>query len=1049
MIPIIQNSFISGELSPGFLGRTDKPQYRNGSSTMRNMFVRYMGGSYSRAGFSYCGMCKQGAPNAGGTATKNPPRDINFQFNINQGYALEFGDQYMRIKSNGSYVVESGTIISAATNANILVITDIAHGYSNGDWIFITGMTGMTNLNGLTWIVTAKTNDTYQLTDLFGNIVNSINFGIYTSGGIAERIYTVVSPYAAIDLSYLKFTQNANLMNLVCWNQETNTEYPPYTLQRNGQTNWVFTAVSFLSVISPPTGGLGSYSTNSTTLNTWYSYVVTSIDKNNNQSVASTNTDTINNDISINAGSNNIVWNHVPNAVSSNVYAATPIFTTAPFSNPGFIGVPYGFIGSTVGGQKFVDTNIIPDFTITPPLHKNPFARGQILDVVPTAAGTVSGTVGFVITTSTGSGFSGTPITATGKLVGFLISDNGMNYISSDTMTITGMSGASVMLTLGPQSGTYPGVAQYYQQRLTYANTINQPDTYFMSQPGLYNNFDSSIPVVDSDAIIGTPWGTQINGIQFMLPSIQGLLAFTGNGVWLINGGNNVAITPSDQNAQAQAQVGCSALLPPLYINLHVLYVQAKNSIVRDISFNFLYNTFVGSDITVFSNHLFLGYELIQWAYSEEPFKVLWAVRNDGSMLSLTYIKDQEIQGWARHDTNGLFIGVCSVIEPPVDAIYTIVKRYIAGEGVWAYYSERANNRQWNNVEECFCVDSGLSLPMIFPNAVLTPSAAEGTNNISSIIIIDGGKNYTNPQANAIDSSGAGHNATFTVAQTNGVITSIVPNNQGENYTAGLTSIVITDSTGSGAIAQAIITNNVTFTADSSVFTAAMVGDVIRVDGGIATIISQTGTACIANITQPLTMTIPNDSNNLPIPAVSGTWSVAHPTITISGLNHLEGMEVVGLADGGIIVPQMVTNGSITLQTAASAVTVGLPFTAQLQSMYLDAPSQTTNQGKRKDVQAVTVRIEASRGIKVGTNQPDQSVQPNQANIPWTNLKEVKERNNLITAGSAIPLFTGDTRIIVPGDWATNGQIAIENSYPLPLNVLAIIPEFSLGDANA
>ena len=77
---------------------------------------------------------------------------------------------------------------------------------------------------------------------------------------------------------------------------------------------------------------------------------------------------------------------------------------------------------------------------------------------------------------------------------------------------------------------------------------------------------------------------------------------------------------------------------------------------------------------------------------------MIWAVRNDGALLSLTYIKEQEVEGWARHDTDGFFVGVCSVIEPPVDAIYTIVKRYIIGHNTWVYYSERADNRLWQKM---------------------------------------------------------------------------------------------------------------------------------------------------------------------------------------------------------------------------------------------------------------------------------------------------------------------------------------------------------------
>ena len=217
------------------------------------------------------------------------------------------------------------------------------------------------------------------------------------------------------------------------------------------------------------------------------------------------------------------------------------------------------------------------------------------------------------------------------------------------------------------------------------------------------------------------------------------------------------------------------------------------------------------------------------------------------------------------------------------------------------------------NVEDCFCVDAGLSYPMSFPNATLTPAAANGTNNISSTIVIAGGTGYTSPTASALDSTGKGVNATFTVTQSGGVVTAVTPVVQGEDYTAGYTQIIVEDPTGVGANVQAVITNNVTFTASASVFTSGMLGNVIRVDGGKATITSYvSGTDVVANITQVLTTTVPDDPNSMPVPAVSGDWSIAVPVTVVRGLNHLEGMSVTGLADGGVIVPQTVVGGAIT-----------------------------------------------------------------------------------------------------------------------------------------
>ncbi len=979
MFNTILNGFVAGELSPSLFGRTDLAKYHQGASTMRNFFVNYRGGAASRAGFKYVLACKQQATASDST----PPRNIPFQFNLNQGYVLEFGDEYMRIVSNGAYLVEATKTITGATKANPCVIHAVAHGYSVGDWVYISGIVGMTEFNGLTWIInTVPDVDHFTLKDLFGNVVNSTNFDAYVSGGTAARIYTVISPYSVEDLPFLKYTQSADTMSLTCVNQETGDDYRPYDLVRNGATNWSFTAVTFATTQVAP-AGVSVTPHNSTTVSTYYSYVVTAVNIDGEESVASSIVTAHNNDISVNAGSNVIVWSAASGAVSYNIYAAVPVYDVTTPS-----GVPYGFLGSTTG-LSFVDSNIIADFSQTPPIATNPF----------------------------------------------------------------------------PSTDNYPGVVAYYQQRRVYANTNNNPDTYYMSRPGAYKNFDTSAPTIDSDSITGTPWAQQINGIQFLIPMTTGLVTLTGSGAWLVNGGTSASITPSSQTATAQAYNGCNFHVQPLVVNYDILYVQSKGSIVRDLSFNFFSNIFTGEDRTILSSHLFNFHQIQQWCYAEEPYKVVWAVRDDGVLLSLTNLKEQDIYGWSHHDTNGEFVNVCSVTEPPVDAVYAIVKRYIAGENKWMYYQERMDNRNWANVEDCFCVDAGLIYPQTYPNATLIPAAADGTQNISAVNIINGGTGYVSPTAEAVDPTGEGSGATFSVTVVGGVITAITPLTQGVNYQVG-TDIIISDVTGTKALAQPIITNIINFTTSAGVFSSGNVGDVIRIGNnnassttGFAVTASGAGKAIItgyisstsvnANIIEVITNTVPNDPNNLPEPVATNQWSLSTPTTTVSGLNHLEGMEVAILADGSVVTNQEVVDGSITLPVEASAITIGLPYTCQLQTMYLDPPgTPSTVQGKRKNIQAVTVRMEASRGMQVGTNQIDQSTLPNNALPTWVNMKDLKERTAIIQAGSAIPLFTGDERILVPGDWAKPGQVAIQQTYPLPANVTAVMPEFSLGDTN-
>lgn len=1046
---VMQTAYIAGELAPAMWGRVDNEKYKFGASTMRNGFANFQGGYASRAGLVYVGMTKQAAPNAGGTPTSNPPRDIPFQFSVTQGYVLEFGDQYMRVKFQGAYVTEAAQNVVSITQNSPGVITITGHGYSNGDWLFGQNIGGMTAFNSLTWIVQNVTTNTFTLTDLFGVPVNTAVFPAFTSGGTFSRIYTAVAPYAAVDLPYLKFTQSADEMSLACWNQVTLTEYPPYDLSRQNNTDWVFTQTAFDENIAPP-ANVAVTAQSSTTLDTWYAYVVTAIDAaTNSESVASATVYVQNNDISINAGSNTITWSPVAGAASYNVYQSIPFYSTG--ANSPQIGVPFGYIGTALG-TSFVDSNITADFTQTPPLHSDPFARGSIVEVViaTPGSGLTQANISYTITTSTGSGFSGVPIVLNGGLNGFYIASSGKLYQPGDTITFTDSDMGSVVgtatLTIGPETGTYPGSVAYFQERRAYGGTENNPDTYYMSQPGAFTNMDAAIPSVDTDAIIGTPWGQQVNGIQFMTPMPGGLVIFTGGGAWQLNGGNSTALTPSSQDAQPQSRYGCSSTIPPIPINFHILFVRENDGIVYDLVYNFWANIYQGSDLTIYSSHLFEGYTIIQWAYSEKPYKLVWAVRSDGVMLSLTYIAEQAEQGWARHDTNGLFIGVCSIEEPPVDAVYVITQRFVRGQ--WVYYSERFNNRIWTNAEDCFCVDAGLTYPMNFPSATLFAAAADGTNNITSSVITFGGKNYTNPLIQAIDATGVGSGATFSAVIAGGVITNIIPLTKGNNYTEGQTEYVITDPTGSDCIASPVITNFVNFVASASVFTSNMIGDVIRTGNGRATIVTYvSATQVVADITAPITATINNDPTLTPIPSNAGSWSISTPSTVVSGLNHLEGLTVTGTADGGVIAPTIVENGQITLAQAASAISVGLPFLPQLQALYMEAPSPSGSiQTKRKNTPSIGIRVHNTRGISAGKNQPDASTQTGNVNVPWTGMVAVKELNQSIPMGQPIPLHTGDYFENIGTEWNVKGQVAFQQNFPLPMNIDAHVIYGTVGD---
>lgn len=253
----------------------------------------------------------------------------------------------------------------------------------------------------------------------------------------------------------------------------------------------------------------------------------------------------------------------------------------------------------------------------------------------------------------------------------------------------------------------------------------------------------------------------------------------------------------------------------------------------------------------------------------------------------------------------------------------------------------------------------------------------------------------------------------------------------------------------SASLTASYTTGFVTFTANAGVFTSSDVGSVLRMGGGIATITTYSSTTTvIGSVTSPITAIYPDDPNNIPLPAATGSWTLTVPTMIVSGLDHLEGLTVAALADGSVVSNLTVVSGSITLPQSASQIVVGLPFTAQLQTLYLEAEGAGTLQSKRKNVTRATLRVQSSIPPQIGTNQPDASAQPNQATIAWgaPPYASMSQITSTVTTGVQ-PLYSGDFQITnVFDNWGTNGQIAVQQTNPVPLTVLALVPWIDAGD---
>ena len=290
-----------------------------------------------------------------------------------------------------------------------------------------------------------------------------------------------------------------------------------------------------------------------------------------------------------------------------------------------------------------------------------------------------------------------------------------------------------------PTVGDYPAVVSYYQQRQLFASSTNNPEKVWMSRTGNYKNFSIRSPLQDDDAITFTIAGRQVNKIEHLL-EIGNMLILTSGGEWLMLGDADGVVRPSAINLKQQGYTG-SSNIPPIVVGNNALYVQARGTICRDLRYDFQSDGYTGRDLTVFAAHLFDGYSIVAWDYAQIPHSIVWTVRSDGVLLGLTYVREHEVWGWHRHDTDGLFEDVVAIPENNEDAVYVVVKRTV--NGVTKRYIERFASRGTSQTldikRDAFFLDCG--------------GTYDGKNTGSTTLTVTAGTGLTVQQTQVLTSS--------------------------------------------------------------------------------------------------------------------------------------------------------------------------------------------------------------------------------------------------------------------------------------------------------
>ena len=318
-------------------------------------------------------------------------------------------------------------------------------------------------------------------------------------------------------------------------------------------------------------------------------------------------------------------------------------------------------------------------------------------------------------------------------------------YIGSTTTTTLVDDNISPDLGLTPpvynsyfsSSGNYPGAVSYFEQRRTFAGSVNEPQKIWMTKSGTESDMSYGLPIRDDDRIEFRVAAREANTIRHVVPLTQ-LILLTGSAEWRVSSVNSDAITPTSISVRPQSYIGASNVQPSI-VNNSLVYVAARGGHIRELGYSWQSNGFITGDLSIRAAHLFDTYDIVDMCFSKAPQPLIWFVSNSGNLLGLTYIPEQQIGSWHHHDTDGSFESCTTVAEGNEDVLYVIVKRLINGS--YVRYIERLETREITTIDKCFFVDAGATY--------------NGTNTTAVTMTVTGGTTWGPADTLTITSSSA------------------------------------------------------------------------------------------------------------------------------------------------------------------------------------------------------------------------------------------------------------------------------------------------------
>ena len=472
--------------------------------------------------------------------------------------------------------------------------------------------------------------------------------------------------------------------------------------------------------------------------------------------------------------------------------------------------------------------------------------------------------------------------------------------------------GSTADWKLGAFSDTtgHPSCVSFFEQRLVFAGTTDEPQTVYFSKAGDYENMTTGTNA--DDAMVYTIASNQVNAIRYM-KAVRTLIIGTTGGEFTISAdGTNASITPTNVTIKRQSSFG-SANVDAIPSGNAVLFLQQAKRKIRELAYNFDSDGYVAPDLTIL-NETVTKTGINEMAYQQSPDSIIWCVRDDGELVGLTYQRSENVTAWHRHILGGkgqeCTITVTDYANIPTGTKLTFTKS--------------------DGTEVTFTSTTGTAGTNEFKTQTNNDTTAD---NIYTAINAHADFTVANPAANVVT-------IRETAPEATGFLTCV---------SADTTRLTVQNET--SAVVESVASIHGSLNEDELWVIVKRV-----VNGSTKRYIE-----CFADFDFDET-----DSTAFKFLDSHLSYS-GSSTSTLSGLSHLEGETVSILADGAAHANKIVSSGAITLDRACTSACVGLAYDSILQTMRIEGgAAEGTSQGKTKRISKVVLRLFETVGVKVG-----------------------------------------------------------------------------------